>query len=77
MIESLKFLNRISKIKGLEPENYYAINLTHYGDVHLQGYINASLVKRLEKIMHKIIHNNDDNIEYKEFKKGRLTIVLT
>lgn len=76
MKESLKFLNRISKIKGLELENYYAIGI-YPACVQLQGIGKQDLREQLEKFMPIPEISIRENVFYTEFKRGKLEVVLT
>jgi len=73
MKESLKFLNRISKIKGLEPENYYVIKI-HPEFIYLQGDFKADLSKRLKELIHNSLIDTNG---YIIFQRNKLEIILT
>ncbi len=76
MKESLKFFNRISKIKGFEPENYYAITI-YPRYVNLQGCNNQDLRKQIEKFMANPIIKIRKGCEYIDYRRGKLEITLT
>lgn len=76
MKESLEFLNRISKIKGLEPENYYVITI-YPSFVRLQGHNNQDLRKQIEKFMTNPEIQIRDKCEYTDYRRGMLEITLT
>ena len=73
MKKTLKFLNRISKIKGLEPENYYSITIDCSG-LKLQGDYQSELVEIIQKYMITVKITDSG---YIEFIRGELKILLT